>query len=52
MPPTYCSDIHVFSGWSSNKEIYADATLHHFACELSVARVFGLKQFLLSLDTV
>lgn len=52
MQPTYCGDIHVFSSWSSDKEVYADATFHHFARKLLEARMVCLKQFLLGFNTM
>ena len=43
MQQTYGGDIHVFSGWSSYKEVDANTTLDHLACKLLESRMVCLK---------
>lgn len=43
MQRTYGGDIHVLSGWSSDKEVDANTTLDHLACKLLETRMVCLK---------
>lgn len=43
MKRTYGGNIHVFSGWSSDKEIDANTTLNHFARKLLETRMVCLE---------
>lgn len=52
MQRTYGGNIHVLSGWSSDKEVNANTTLDHFACKLLETRMFRLKQLFLGFDAM